>query len=97
MNCLRRPFQGRALPVSYLGTMLKILRKSGGAWKGKASENCPQGLKPRSRCSGMSELKLRPPKELLHGFVEFAHPVFLLQDFAGLGAVGRAYDAVFFH
>ncbi len=30
LNCLRRPFQGRALPVSYLGTakLIKIVRKN---------------------------------------------------------------------
>ena len=40
MNCLRRPFQGRALPVSYLGTakLIKIVRKNRRAAKKKASD-----------------------------------------------------------
>ena len=35
--------------------------------------------------------------ELAQGLVDLAHPVFRFQNFAGLGAVGRADDAVFFH
>ena len=33
----------------------------------------------------------------LYGVVVLFHPVAGFQDFAGFGAVGWAYDAVFFH
>jgi hypothetical protein len=41
-NCLRRPFQGRALPVSYLGTgQATIVEKSYWTSKGKTAEKEP--------------------------------------------------------
>jgi hypothetical protein len=36
LNCLRRPFQGRALPVSYLGTgSIKDSTEKAAEWEGK--------------------------------------------------------------
>jgi hypothetical protein len=38
LNCLRRPFQGRALPVSYLGTgTTKDSTEKAGHWEGKSA------------------------------------------------------------
>src|SRR5947209_1290236 len=55
------------------------------------SEWCQFGLDPRlaKRC-------VMTPF-LLRRFVEFFHPVAILEDFARLGAVGRADNAILFH
>lgn len=94
LNCLRRPFQGRALPVSYPGTV--------------ESKNCSgASLRCRGRirlfrlnlmASRFSDVKneLRRNK-LLQRLIEFAHPILFLQHFARLGAIGGAHNAVFFH
>jgi hypothetical protein len=37
LNCLRRPFQGRALPVSYLGTGFKDCKEKSSSSKGKTT------------------------------------------------------------
>ena len=76
-----------------------ILRKKGSAEKQKASgekskvEDSSRTNK-KSRGSGEQGLGL---DSLLHGLVELAHPVFLLENLARLGAIGRSDDAVFLH
>ena len=88
LNCLRRPFQGRALPVSYPGTV-GIQNSSG------AELRCRDRIRSLSQSSTASQLG--SDEELLQRFVEFPHPVFFLKHFARLGAVGGTNDAVLFH
>ena len=70
-NCLRRPFQGRALPMSYLGTgTTNDSTEKAREWKGKTSgrigppgliaavPNCDRdGSGIRSQASGNADLK----------------------------------------
>ena len=65
LNCLRRPFQGRALPVSYLGTRTtKILRKTGRAAKRKADRK-ERPIRQSGEATGDFALTLLPNRQCI--------------------------------
>jgi hypothetical protein len=80
---------GRKTVMTTKGAFPKTLEQ-----ESTKNRNCRTGFS----LSALADLKpdrLKPvlPKRL----IDFAHPVFCFQDFAGLGAVRWADDAVLFH
>src|SRR5262249_45037049 len=107
-----RPFQGRALPVSYPGTVRKeILWAYPAEVKAGNKSTRPEETSSLAALRGASDrgnasLEIACPacwavqfagSRLLQRLIEFAHPVFFLEQLAGLGAFGRADDSVLFH
>jgi hypothetical protein len=67
LNCLRRPFQGRALPVSYLGTgTINDFTENRGERKGKTKpEKRSESANSERPCNAAQSEKERPIEDYL--------------------------------
>src|ERR1700731_2205445 len=81
-NCLRRPFQGRALPVSYLGTgMNKYSTEMRQGRKGKRTRLLWAISGKPNHSAHPRELNFASSGPSFNRLIEFTHPVFLLEHF----------------